>query len=306
MEHHTATLQHVKMHYVTSGTAEETIVLLHGWPQTWYAWRHVIPLLVDAGYRVVAPDLRGIGGTSRPAGGCNSVAVAGDIAELMADHLDIRRFHLVGHDWGGPAAFALATISPAAVRTLAIVDVTLPGLGPDLSQGGRRWHHGFHMTPELPEALTEGREHIYLGWFYRTFSRQTDAVGAADMAEYLRYYTQPGALSSSFAYYRSIPECIAANRALVDKGYRLPMPALGVGGGCTEARGRVDEPAISLRTVADDVTEVVIAGSGHLVPEEKPEELVAAMLSFFARKSGPHKPETGALHQARPDPSPTR
>ena len=135
MEHHTATLRHVKMHYITSGAAEETIVLLRGWPQTWYAWRHVIPLLVDAGYRVVAPDLRGTGGTSRPAGGYNSVSVAGDIAELMADHPDIRRFHLVGHDWGGPAAFALATISPAAVLTLAIVGVTLPGLGPDLSQG---------------------------------------------------------------------------------------------------------------------------------------------------------------------------
>lgn len=293
------------MHYVTAGTAEETVLLLHGWPQTWYAWRRVIPLLVNAGYRVVAPDLRGIGGTSRPADGYDSISVAGDIAELMVDHLGLRRFHLVGHDWGGPAAFALATINPAVVTTLAIVDVTLPGLGPDLSQGGRRWHHGFHMTPELPEALTDGREHIYLSWFYRTFSRQTDAVGEADMAEYLRSYAKPGALSASFAYYRSIPECIAANRALVEKGYRLPMPTLGIGGSCTEARGRLDEPAVSLRTVADDVTEAVIAGSGHLVPEEKPEELVAAILSFFVRKGSLHRPEKGVRHQARPDRSPT-
>ncbi len=281
--HHHASLSQVTMHYVTAG-AGEVAVLLHGWPQTWYEWRHVIPHVVEAGYRVVAPDLRGLGDTSRPAAGYDSGSVAGDIAELLADHLGVTRFHLAGHDWGGPTAFALAAANPRAVETLAVVDVTIPGLGPDMSQGGRRWHHTFHRTPDLPEALTEGRERIYLGWFYEEFSYRSDAVGPADVEEYLRSYGQPGALGVSFGYYRNIPVNVAANLALADSGFRLKMPVLAVGGGRTEARGRAEEPELSLRTIADDVSGVVIADSGHFVPEEAPAELAATMIAHFGRR----------------------
>jgi pimeloyl-ACP methyl ester carboxylesterase len=114
-------------------------------------------------------------------------------------HLGIERFHLVGHDWGGPVAFALASLHPQAVRTLAIVDVTVPGIGPDISQSGKRWHHAFHMTPDLPEALVQGREREYLSWFYREFSWQPGAIGGEDIDEYVRTYAQPGALRAGFS-----------------------------------------------------------------------------------------------------------
>jgi pimeloyl-ACP methyl ester carboxylesterase len=279
--HARAPLSEVTMHYVTAGEGD-AVVLLHGWPQTWREWRHVIPLLA-ARYRVIAPDLRGLGDTSRPADGYHSGAVASDIAELMLRHLGIARFHLVGHDWGGPAAFALACLQPEAVRTLTIVDVTIPGIGPDISQGGRRWHHAFHMTPDLPERLVEGRERDYLSWFYREFAWRPDAISATDIDEYLRTYTQPGAMRAGFEYYRSIPRNVAENRALLASGFRLRMPVLAVGGGRTEARGRANEPALSLLEIADDVEGTVIPDSGHFVPEEQPRLLAEHLLRFLAK-----------------------
>jgi pimeloyl-ACP methyl ester carboxylesterase len=279
--HHYAHLSQVITHYVTSGNPQDDpVVLLHGWPQTWHEWRAVMPLLAPT-HRVIAPDLRGLGDSSRPLDGYDSATVAADIAELVIDRLGHSRFHLVGHDWGGPTAFALACARPEAVRTLTVIDVAVPGLGPDFSQGGRRWHHAFHMTPDLPEALVQGREREYLSWFYREYSWIRDAIDGADLEEYLRTYTQPGALRAGFAYYRAIPANVARNRAMRDAGRRLPMPVLAIGGGRAEARGRGTEPATSLREIADDVRALVIEDSGHFVPEEQPQAVAAALLDFF-------------------------
>ena len=154
VEHHHARAGDVSLHYATAGVGEP-VVLLHGWPSTWYEWRHVMPLLAHR-YRVIAPDLRGLGDSSRPLDGYDKRSIAADLWQLLAAALGLTRWHLVGHDWGGPVAFALAAAHPEATRTLTIVDVTVPGIGPDVSQGGKRWHHAFHMTPDLPEALVRG------------------------------------------------------------------------------------------------------------------------------------------------------
>lgn len=281
IEHHHARLSGVALHYVTAGQGDP-VVLVHGWPSTWYEWRHVIPLLAG-GYRVIAPDLRGLGDSSRPADGFDKKTLAADLWELLSGTLGLKAWHLVGHDWGGPVAFALAAAHPEAIRTLALLDVTPPGIGPDFSQGGKRWHHAFHMTPDLPEALVLGREREYLGWFYETFSWQRGAIGPADIDEYMRTYTQPGALRAGFAFYRNMPRDAEDNRALLAAGLRLPMPVLGVGGGRAEARGRGGEPEAALREVADDVTGAVLTDCGHFIPEEKPQELAALLLGHFAR-----------------------
>lgn len=274
-----ARLSNVVMHYRVAGDGDP-VMLLHGWPQTSHEWRHVTPLL-SGRHRVIAPDLRGLGDTSRPLEGYDSRSIASDLVEL-ADYLGIARFHLVGHDWGGPTAFALACLRPQAVRTLTIVDVTIPGIGPDISQGGKRWHHAFHMTADLPERLVEGRERDYLAWFYREFTWQPNAIDESDLDEYVRTYSQPGAMRAGFGYYRNIPRNMADNRALKASGFKLPMPVLAIGGARMEARGRGQEPEASLREIADDVRGMVVAESGHFVPEEQPQVLAEALLEFFA------------------------
>ena len=108
-------------------------------------------------------------------------------------------------------------------------------------------------------------------------------IGPADIDEYLRTYTQPGALRAGFAFYRNLPRDAEDNRALMAAGLRLEMPVLGVGGGRAEARGRGEEPATALREVATHVTGAVIADCGHFIPEEKPDELAALLLQHFAR-----------------------
>jgi len=279
MEHRSLRLSRVTLHLVTAGGGEP-VVLLHGWPQTWHEWRKVIPLLADS-YRLVVPDLPGLGDSSRPDGGYDKKSIAADLRE-MCERLELGRFHLVGHDWGGPSAFALACAIPERVRTLTMLDVTVPGIGPDISQGGRRWHHAFHMTPELPEALVQGREREYLGWFYREFCWQRGAIAQADIDEYLRCYRQPGAMRAGFEYYRALPRDKADNQAALDSGFRLPMPVLALGGGRAEARGRGEEPLESLRAIASNVSGGAIPECGHFIPEEQPALLAERLLDFFA------------------------
>src|SRR6516162_3971981 len=170
------------------GIYGDVVVLLHGWPHTSHGWRHVIPKL-SRKYRVIAPDLRGLGDSSRPASGYDNGTVAGDMIELL-DSLGVRDFSLVGHDWGGPVAFAATLLARDRVRKLALVDTVLVGDGRSAGsgQGGARWHHLFHRTPNLPEALTVGREAIYLSWFYDEYSERGGAVGPEDLAEYVRCY----------------------------------------------------------------------------------------------------------------------
>ena len=285
-KHHYAEVGEVMLHYVTAGSGPP-LVLLHGWPQTWYEWRHVMPALAER-FTVIAPDMRGLGDSSRPLAGYDKRTVANDIWRLMTENLGHKTFHLAGHDWGGPTAYALAASHPEAITRLAIIDVVIPGDGGDFSQGGRRWHHQFHMTPDLPEALVQGRERVYLKWFYDTFAYRPGSIDEAALDEFTRTYSQPGALRAGFAFYRALPEDAKANAAQLATGFRLQMPVLAVGGAVSypHGRGRGPDVEASMRRVADNVTGAVIPECGHFVPEEAPEELARLLLNFLGKATG--------------------
>tara|TARA_B100000530_G_C15927327_1_gene475449 strand:- start:29 stop:913 length:885 start_codon:yes stop_codon:yes gene_type:complete len=279
--HHYADVGDVLLHYVTAGDGFP-VVMIHGYPQTWWEWRHQIPVLAEK-YSVITPDMRGLGDSSRPISGYDKKTISDDIWRVVNSELGHESFYLVGHDWGGPTAYALAAAHPEAVKRLVIIDVPIPGCGGDFSQGGRRWHHQFHMTLDLPEALTAGREDIYLSWFYRTFAYRPDAIDQTDLKEYVRTYSQPGAMRAGFNLYRAAVQDVEDNQANIAR-QKLAMPVLTISGGKSypHARGRISETEDSLKRVATNVRGEIASESGHFVPEEAPNFLNERLLSFFA------------------------
>ncbi len=283
--HHYANLKDVRLHYVTSGQGQP-VVLLHGWPQTWYEWRLLMPLLADR-YELIAPDLRGLGESSRPLTGYDKKTVAHDIWQLMHDHVGRERFAVIGHDVGAVVAFRVAADHPDAVTHLALLDVPVIGIHTDklggLAPAGQlpRWHHLFHLVPDLPEALTFGRERIYLEWFFNWGVDQAGAFSDADIGEYVRAYAQAGAMRAGFNMYRALPQDIADNYATLSTGFKLPMPTLGLGGG--GSRGRGELVVESLRLVALQVEGGAISDCGHFIPEEKPHELAERLRLFLTK-----------------------
>ena len=278
LEHQYADLGEVRLHYVTAGQGP-AVVLIHGWPQTWYMWRGIIPALA-AHYRVIAPDLRGLGDSSRPVSGYDKKTLAQDLWRLAHDVLGERRLFVVGHDWGGPVAYALAAQHRDAVRRMAIFDVPVPGDGTPVMLANR-WHHGLHWELDFPEALTVGREDVYLGFFYRTWGARPDAISEEAQREYLRTYRQPGAMRAGFNLYRATPQDVIDNEAFRAQG-KLAMPILVHGG--PHGRGRGMLAMESWQRVALDVRGGIAEGCGHWIPEERPDWAVQQLLAFFGEE----------------------
>lgn len=279
ISHHNVDLGDIELHYVTAGTGEP-VVLLHGWPTTWYEWRHLIPLLADR-YQVIAPDLRGLGDSSVPLSGYDKCTVARDVWRLLRDRLGLDQWCLVGHDMGGPVAYALAVTHPESIRRLALLDVGPPYVG---GNWGIHWYQVFHSVGDLV-ALVQGKEAHYLRWFYDNIRHPSYEVPEEAVAEYLRTYTQPERLRAGFEYYRAITQDTIDNTILAQQT-KLPMPVLAV-----QAAGpfagflrerKENHLAADMRPLAHDVREVLLANTGHWIPEEKPELLAGILAEFFS------------------------
>jgi pimeloyl-ACP methyl ester carboxylesterase len=278
-EHHTAAIGDVRLHYVSAGSGDP-VVLLHGWPQTWFEWRRIIPALAER-YTVIAPDLRGLGDSSKPLTGYDKRTVAEDIYKLVRK-LGFERIFLAGHDWGGPTAYAYAAAHPDDVRKLVILDVSIPNEAWEkfamLNRRGGVWHLTFHGVRDLPESIIAGRERTYLTWFYRSAAYNPGAITEAEIDEYVRCYSAPGGLRAGFEYYRAIFTDIDHNKE--NAKTRLKMPVLALGG----ERGFGRAPLHSMRALADDVRGGVIERCGHWIAEERPDYLIEQLLTFFAEK----------------------
>jgi pimeloyl-ACP methyl ester carboxylesterase len=277
ISHHVAQVEFLQLHYVRAGQGEP-LVLLHGFSETWYAWRYIIPLLASA-YTVIAPDLRGFGDSSKPATGYEKQTMANDIHALVRQ-LGFEQIDLVGHDWGGPIAYALAATHRSFVRRLAIVEsiVNSGDSERDTTLRNPLWFPLFSAVPELPEALVTGRERIYLTWFYDHFAVQRQAIREQDIDEYVRAYQLPGALSAGFNLYRALPEDLKTNRELARN--LLSIPVLAVAG--AQGMGMGTERA--LKVLAEHVEGHIIEECGHYIPEEQPQKLANALLAFFSKE----------------------
>jgi pimeloyl-ACP methyl ester carboxylesterase len=286
----------LRQHAVVGGEGPP-LLLIHGWPQTWYAWRMLMPALAQD-FQIVAVDQRGIGLTDKPADGYDLATLANDLVALMGE-LGHERFAVYGTDTGMPIAHALAADHSERVERLVVSEAFLPGIASALplfvppTLNARLWHLMFNQLPgEVNEALVRGREDIFFG---AEFAASAGTTKLPDDA--VRYYidtlaADPDALRGSFEFYRAISTSAAQNEGRKDR--RLTMPVLGIGG--EESGG--ENAANAMKLVADDVRAVVLRGSGHWVAEQAPEALLAALTEFLApyREKATEAAHAGAAH----------
>jgi pimeloyl-ACP methyl ester carboxylesterase len=269
----------LRLHAVIGGDGPP-LLLVHGWPQTWYAWRMLMPALARD-FRVVAVDQRGIGLSDKPPGGYDSATLAGDMVALM-DALGHERFALYGTDTGMLIAYAVAADHPDRVARLAVSEAPLPGITPSPPLflppllNARLWHLTFNQLPgDVNERLVRGREDVFFG---AEFDASAGTTKLPD--EVVRYYidtlaADPEALRASFEVYRAIGTTTAQNEQR--KTRRLTLPVLAMGG----AESGMEAAGATMKQVADDVQSVVLPGSGHWVAEQAPRELLAALTVFL-------------------------
>lgn len=276
--HHMADVNGVKIHFVKGGTGEP-VVLLHGFPQTWYEWHRIMPVLAEQ-YTVIAPDLRGMGASSKPASGYDNQTVAEDIYQLVRQ-LGLQHISIVGHDAGAPVAYAYAAAHPDDVRRLVVMESAIAGTeSPKMMEFIQSyWHMGFHAEPDIAESLIVGRERMYLSWFYRKFAYNPAAFAEEDIDEYVRWYSAVGAMRSALQYYRYGQQDTAQN--MESKKQKLAMPVLAIGG--EQSLGKYVEEL--LQEFASNIRGSVIKDCGHWIAEEQPKELTQQLLDFFGEES---------------------
>lgn len=277
-KHHRIATCGISVHVVEAG-AGPLMVLVSGWPQTWYSWRKVMPEL-SRRFRVVAVDLPGLGESDFPRDDYDTGSISLHL-DAVLDAFDARDCTLVGHDVGAWVSYSYAARRPNRVKRLALLDAAIPGLtAPEAFRFSpetvrKVWHFYFNYIPDLPELLITGREREFLTWSFRTKSAQWDtAFDPQALDVYVKAYSRPGRWSGGMGYYRSIFKTIGQNQATASTP--LAMPVLAVGG----ASSLGEAMATSLGQAAANVQGAVLDACGHYVPEERPEELLALLLPF--------------------------
>jgi pimeloyl-ACP methyl ester carboxylesterase len=269
----------LRLHAVIGGDGPP-LLLVHGWPQTWYAWRLVMPALARD-FEVIAVDQRGVGLSDKPQDGYDTGTQANDMVALM-QALGHQRFAMYGTDTGMPIAYAVAADHPDRLERLVVSEAVIAGVTPSpplLVPGPlneRLWHLAFNRLPKVNEQLVTGREEVFFG---AEFDGSAGTHKLPD--EVVKYYidtlaSDREALRGSFGQYRAFDASIAQNHQR--KNTRLTLPVLAIGGEEALGQGVID----TMNLVADNVEGVIIPGTGHWVAEQAPEHRVAALTPFLA------------------------
>ena len=279
--HHRAEVNGTTLHYVSAGTSGSPVLLVHGFPETWWTFHKVIPLIA-ASHRVIAVDLRGFGDSANAPGDYDSTTSAEDLHQLI-NELDLGPVHLVGQDISGATVFRLATTHPREVLSLTAIEMGLAGFGlealADVTHGGS-WHIGVLGAPGIPEMLLAGREREFLGQFaFPALSATPGAITDADIDEFVRTYSRPDGWRGAAGLYRSMLREGPDIKALAETpGLTVPVLAVGAGGGAFTA-------ATMTQATSGDVGSVSLAGIGHYAAMEAPGELANAILGFIGTAS---------------------
>jgi pimeloyl-ACP methyl ester carboxylesterase len=278
-EHHRFTNSAVGLHAVSIGEGQP-VILIHGFPQHWWMWRGTMQALAKAGYRAIAIDQRGCGGSDIPPTGYDKATLASDVIAVM-DALNVPRAAVVGYDHGGGTALALAFTTPDRVERLTVIEYAPPGFGYEMgltaAPGNVNWQLAFFTQPDVAIQFIGGKERELLAWYFWHWAYNPDAVDQADFEIYVRQLQKPGALRGGMMHFASVFDDMALFKGWAE-GTRLDMPCLGIGGEI--AAGVYAEMA--LKALADNVRGAVIAKAGHWIAEEQPEALNQCLLDFLS------------------------
>jgi pimeloyl-ACP methyl ester carboxylesterase len=269
----TAEVDGIKLHYLGAGHGP-AVILLHGYTETSRMWKPIIPLLAEK-FRVIAPDLPGIGDSEIPANGLDMKTAAIRIHGL-AKSLGVEKARVVGHDIGLMVAYAYAAEFPAETEKLVVMDAFLPGVAgwESVYNNPGIWH--FRFNGPTPEALVRGRERTYFEHFWNDFAAdKAHSLSEADRVAYTAAYARPGRMRAGWAYFVSFEQA-AADFAELAKT-KLGMPVLAIGG--DKANGAL--LGEQMKIVASDATMVVLKDTGHWVLEERPKETTDALMKFL-------------------------
>jgi pimeloyl-ACP methyl ester carboxylesterase len=275
----TAPANGITINYVRGG-AGPTLVLLHGYPQTWYMWRKVLPALAEH-FTVIAPDLRGSGGSDAPTDGYGKSILAEDVHQLLVG-LDLAdEVSVVGHDIGTMVAYAYAAAHRDSTSRLVLIEAPLADESvyelPSLTaQGPGLWNFGFFSLQNgLPERMVAGREDAWVDGFVDWLEVVKGGVDEQAIAEYAAQLRQPGHTRASFEYFRAFHADVVETIRHRDRPLTMPVPAIGAKG----TMGQMVQDQVV--RYATDVTGH-IAPTGHWVAEEDPAYLTARLLAFLA------------------------
>lgn len=267
----------LRLHVVIGGSGPP-LLLVHGWPENWYAWRLIMPALAES-FTVIAVDQRGIGLSDKPKDGYDTGTLAADLIALM-DALGHRRFAVVGHDTGFAIGYALAADYPDRIDRVVLVEIP----GPPMTSASppvfvpapvnnKLWHIPFLRAEDLPERLVAGREDDFFGY---EFAVQGGAVPDETITYYVGLVSESGALTGSFGFYRALDATLAQNEKR--KASPLTMPVLAIGG----ERSYGAHVGDAMKSLAANVESVVIPGAGHWLAEEAPEAMLATLTPFLS------------------------
>jgi pimeloyl-ACP methyl ester carboxylesterase len=250
------------------------VVLLHGYGETGDMWAPLAARLARD-HTVIAPDLRGMGLSSHPAGGYDKKTQGQDVTAVL-DALKIGQTAVVAHDIGNMVAYAFCAEQPQRVTRLVLMDAPIPGVGPweEILKNPLLWH--FHFGGPDMERLVKGRERIYLDRFWNEFSADPRRWDEASRQHYAALYARPGAMHSGFEQFHAFDQDARDNHEFLKAG-PLPMPVLAIGGD----KSFGPTMAVVAQAAASNVKGVVIPGSGHWLMEEQPKATVAAIAEFL-------------------------
>ncbi|MCX7520721.1 alpha/beta hydrolase [Microbacterium sp. STN6] len=277
IRHSTAAVNGTRLHYVTAGEQGTPVLLVHGFPETWWAFRTLIPLLASR-HRVYAVDLRGFG-DSDVADENSSGAIAAEDLHVLIEHLSVGPVHVVGQDVSGGVVYRLAATHPTDVISLTAIEAGLAGFGAerlaDVTHGGA-WYIGALAAPGIAGLLFEKGARAFIGdYLYPFYGVPTAAVGPDDITEYVRSYGRASGFSGAAGLYRGMLSEGPELRSLA-QNLPLQVPVTTIG-----SRGAGFTHGAFSHVTAQDVTSIHLEGVGHYVAQEEPQLLAHTLIQVF-------------------------